>query len=167
MVQILRKAALPVPVDVPEHLRPAAAQALAMMLREPRPEGFPLLFTSDLQLIEPAVAFLHEHSIQRAHTVDTLRSYVEILYDWFETLEQNGIDWTEADAVDLVAYRNRMLQQPSEHTGRPYRISTQMSGSFPELSGGKSTCQPWARNNSPTKLSACSPRRLGGEGGGM
>ncbi|MFV2949465.1 tyrosine-type recombinase/integrase [Pseudomonas japonica] len=124
MVLILRKAVLPAPADVAEHLRPAAEQARTMTLREPRPEGFPLLFTADLKLIEPAVAFLHEHSVQRAHTADTLRTYSEILYDWFETLEQNAIDWTEADAVDLVAYRNRMMQQPSAHTGRPYRIST-------------------------------------------
>jgi site-specific recombinase XerD len=115
---------LPVPADVAERLRPAAAQAFAMSVRESRPEGFPLLFTANLQLIEPAVAFLHEHSVQRAHTADTLRSYTEILYDWFETLEQNAIDWTAADAVDLIAYRNRMMQQPSAHTGRPYCIST-------------------------------------------
>ena len=95
-----------------------------MVLREPRPEGFPLLFTGDCQLIEPAVAFLHEHFIQRAHTVETLRTYAEILHDWFETLEQKVIAWREADAVDLVAYRNRMLSQPSGHTGRPYSVST-------------------------------------------
>ncbi len=86
--------------------------------------GFPLLFTAQWQLIEPAVAFLHEHFVQRAHTADTLRTYAEVLYDWFETLEQNAIRWNDADAVDLVAYRNRMLTQPSAHTGRPYRIST-------------------------------------------
>ena len=89
------------------------------MLREPRPLGFPLLFTANLLLIEPAVAFLHEHFVQRAHTADTLRTYCEILYDWFETLEQNAVDWASADAVDLVAYRNRMLLQPSARTGRP------------------------------------------------
>lgn len=124
MVQIIRKAALPTPSEVIERLRPAATQALAITLREPRPAGFPLLFTADLQLIEPAVAFLHEHSVQRAHAADTLRTYTEILYDWFETLEQNAIDWASADAVNLVAYRNRMMQQPSPHTGRPYRTST-------------------------------------------
>ena len=95
-----------------------------MVLREPRPAGFPLLFTADCRLIEPAVDYLHEHFIQRAHTADTLRTYAEILYDWFETLEQNAIAWRDADAVDLVAYRNRMLSEPSGHTGRPYRIST-------------------------------------------
>ncbi|WP_176071524.1 tyrosine-type recombinase/integrase [Piscinibacter koreensis] len=75
-------------------------------------------------MIEPAVAFLHEHSVQRAHTDDTRRTYAEILYDWFETLEQNDIPWESADAVDLVAYRNRMMAQPSPHTGRPYRTTT-------------------------------------------
>jgi len=43
-------------------------------LREARLEGFPLLFTGDWELIEPAVAFLHEHLVQRAHTSDTVRS---------------------------------------------------------------------------------------------
>jgi site-specific recombinase XerD len=124
VVQIIRKAQLPTPSEVTEHLGPAAAQAHAIMLREPRPAGFPLLFTADLQIIEPAVAFLHEHFVQRAHTADTLRTYAEILYDWFETLEQNAIAWGDADAVDLVAYRNRMVTQPSTHTGRPYRVST-------------------------------------------
>jgi len=124
VVQIVRKASLPNPSEVSERLVSAAAQAQSTMLREPRPAGFPLLFTAQWQLIEPAVAFLHEHFVQRAHTVDTLRTYAEILYDWFETLEQNVIRWDDADAVDLVAYRNRMMLQPSAHTGRPYRIST-------------------------------------------
>lgn len=124
MVQIIRKASLPTPDEVAARTRDAAEQAGAVAVREPRPAGFPLLFTRHWQLIEPAVAFLHEHSVQRAHTDDTLRTYAEILYDWFETLEQNAIRWDEADAVDLVAYRNRMVLQPSGHTGRPYQIST-------------------------------------------
>ena len=124
MVEIIRKGTLPQPGQVPEGLREAATAALKMTLREPRPVGFPLLFSSDMRLIEPAVAFLHEHSIQRAHTADTVRTYTEILYDWFDALEQSGIAWDDADAVDLVAYRNRMLQQPSAHTGRPYSVRT-------------------------------------------
>ena len=91
MVQIIRKASLPDPTEVIEPLRPAAEQAQSIVLREPRPAGFPLLFTAQWQLIEPAVAFLHEHFVQRAHTADTVRTYAEILYDWFETLEQNAI----------------------------------------------------------------------------
>lgn len=124
MVQIIRKGELPNPLEVIEHLRPAAAQAHSIVLRESRPAGFPLLFTLEMQIIEPAVAYLHEQFVQRAHTADTLRTYAEILYDWFETLEQNAIRWDTADAVDLVTYRNRMMLQPSGHTGRPYKIST-------------------------------------------
>jgi len=124
MVEIIRKGPLPQPEEVPEALREAAVEALRMTLREPRPVGFPLLFTSDMKLIEPAVAYLHEHAIQRAHTPDTARTYMEILYDWFDALEQSGIAWTEVDAVDLVAYRNRMLERPSPHTGRPYSVRT-------------------------------------------
>lgn len=81
MVQIIRKAPLPLPSEVVEHLRLATTQAHSFKLREPRPTGFPLLFTAQWQLIEPAVAFLHEHFVQRAHTADTLRTYAEILYD--------------------------------------------------------------------------------------
>jgi integrase/recombinase XerD len=124
VVRTIRKASLPNPTEVIERLRPAAEQARSLVLREPRPAGFPMLFTAQWQLIEPALAFLHEHFVQRAHTADTLKTYAEILYDWFETLEQNAIAWADADAVDLVAYRNRMMLEPSGHTGRPYRIST-------------------------------------------
>jgi site-specific recombinase XerD len=77
-----------------------------------------------MQLIEPAVAFLHEHLVQRAHSAETVRTYAEILVDWFDALEHNGIHWGEADAVDLVAYRNRMLSTPSPRTHRPYSIRT-------------------------------------------
>ncbi len=124
MVQIIRKAALPAPSEVPESLGVAAAHATTIRLREPRPAGFPLLFSAGLELLEPAVAFLHEHAVQRGHTTDTLRTYAEILYDWFETLEQNRIVWSDADAADLVAYRNRMLSEASAYTRRPYAIRT-------------------------------------------
>ena len=124
MVQIIRKAALPHGPEVPEALRPAAAAAAAITLRAPRPAGFPLLFSAELALIEPTVAFLHEHAVERAHTSDTVRTYVEVLYDWFDTLEQNGIAWENADTVDLVRYRNRMMTQSSPQTGRPYSVRT-------------------------------------------
>lgn len=124
MVEIIRKADLPQPSKVAPALRAAVIAAPDIVLREPRPVGFPLLFTRDMQLIEPAIAFLHEHGVQRAHTADTLRTYAEILYDWFDALEQSQIPWSDADAVDLVAYRNRMLRQPSAHIGRPYSVRT-------------------------------------------
>jgi integrase len=46
------------------------------------------------------------------------------LYDWFDALEQSGIQWQQADAIDLVAYRNRMLTDSSPHTGRAYSVRT-------------------------------------------
>ena len=79
MVEIIRKADLPSPAEVPEAIRRAAEEAADVRLREPRPIGFPLLFTSELELIEPAIAFLHEHAVERAHTADTVRTYAEIL----------------------------------------------------------------------------------------
>lgn len=124
MVEIIRKGKLPQPDEVPAALRQAAAAALRMTLREPRPEGFPLLFSSGMQLLEPAVAFLHEHAIQRAYTAETVRTYAEILYDWFDSLEQSGVDWREVDASDLIAYRDRMLKEPSSHTGRAFSPRT-------------------------------------------
>ncbi len=124
MVEIVRKGRLPTAEEVPEALRAAATLARSVTLREPRPVGFPLLFSSDMKLIEPAVAFLHEHGIQRAHTAETLRTYTEILYDWFDSLEQSRIQWTEVDTSDLIAYRDRMIRGPSAHTDRPYSVRT-------------------------------------------
>ncbi len=124
MVQIIRKAELPSALELGGRVSEAAALAHSIKLREPRPAGFPLLFTGDWELIEPAVAFLHEHGVQRAHSAQTVRTYAEILFDWFETLEQNDIAWDRADASDLVAYRNRMLSEPSAHTQQAYRVST-------------------------------------------
>jgi integrase len=124
MVQIIRKGALPRPEEVPPSLRAAAATAQSIKLREPRPVGFPLLFDAHSNLIEPAVAYLHEHGVQRAHSAETVRTYAEILYDWFDTLEQNEIDWRAAAPADLVAYRNRMMTGPSGNTGRSYSSRT-------------------------------------------
>jgi site-specific recombinase XerD len=124
MVTVVRKSALPATADVPERLHEAAQAAASISLREPRLAGFPLFFTDSMEIIEPVVAFLHEHAIQRAHTTDTVRTYAEILFDWFDTLEQSSIAWDDADGADLVAYRNRMLTQSSPHTGRPYAIRT-------------------------------------------
>jgi hypothetical protein len=124
VVEIIRKSTLPTPEEVIPRLREAAAAAHFIKLREPRPAGFPLLFAADFELIEPALAYLHEHAIRRAHTSDTLNTYMEVLYDWFDALEESGIQWNGADAADLVAYRNRMLREPSAHTGRPYGVRT-------------------------------------------
>jgi len=124
MVQIIRKGALPRPEDVPPSLLAAAAAAQSIKLREPRPVGFPLLFDAEVNLIESVVSYLHEHGVQRAHSPETVRTYAEILYDWFDTLEQSEIDWRVAAPADLVAYRNRMMTEPSGNTARPYSPRT-------------------------------------------
>ena len=61
MVHMVSKAVLPSPSNVLARLKPAATMASCVALRGPRPAGFPLLFTDSWQLIEPAVAYLHEH----------------------------------------------------------------------------------------------------------
>lgn len=124
MVQLIRKSTLPEPSEVSEGLRAAAAAAPSVVVREPRPPGFPLFFSATMEIIEPAVAFLHEHAIQRVHTADTVRTYAEILFDWLDTLEQSSIVWSDADGADLIAYRNRMLTRASPHTGRAYGVRT-------------------------------------------
>ena len=55
MAEIIRKTALPHPAEVPAGVRTAAEEALSLTLRQPSPEGFPLLFTSKIELMEAAV----------------------------------------------------------------------------------------------------------------
>jgi integrase/recombinase XerD len=90
------------------------------------PAGFPILFDADMAIIEPAFLWLMEHAelSGRAHASETVRTYGEHLHDWFDSLEQSGIEWREADERVIAAYRNRMLENPSTHTGRPYARTT-------------------------------------------
>jgi len=124
VTEVILKTTLPLPAEVPTAVRSAAVEALGLRLQEPRPEGFPLLFTSTMRLLEPAVGFLHEHAVLRACTPDTLRTYTETLVNWFDFLEGRGIDWCEADVSDLVSYRDGMLKRPSAHTGRAFSLVT-------------------------------------------
>jgi site-specific recombinase XerC len=161
MIEIIRKGTLPDASEVPAALRQAAAAALRMTLREPRPAGFPLLFSSDLKLIEPAIAFLHEHAIQRAYTAETLRTYAEILYDWFDSLEQTAVAWNEVDASDLIAYRDRMLKHTSSHTGRPFSprtINHRVRGVLRFYTWA--VRHGWLRNSPLTAIAAGAPKDL-------
>jgi len=90
------------------------------------PDGFPILFDDDMAIIEAAFAYLIEHAtvLGRSHAAETVRTYAEHLHDWFDSLEQSGIDWRTADEMTVAAYRNRMLEAPSSHTRRPYARST-------------------------------------------
>jgi site-specific recombinase XerD len=53
-----------------------------------------------------------------------VRTYAEHLYDWFDTLEQSQIDWDQVELETIAAYRNRMLENRSSHTDRPYARAT-------------------------------------------
>jgi len=56
-------------------VRTEAEEALSLTLRQPRPERFPLIFTSKMELMEAAVGFVHEHAVLRACTPDTVQTY--------------------------------------------------------------------------------------------
>lgn len=90
------------------------------------PVGFPILVSERMAIIEPAFAFLIELATipGRSHAAETVRTYGEHLHDWFDSLEQSGLDWQMAGEADIAAYRNRMLSQPSPHTKRPYARAT-------------------------------------------
>jgi site-specific recombinase XerD len=90
------------------------------------PAGFPILLDDGMAIIEPAFAFLLELATVpgRSHSPETLRTYAEHLYDWFDSLDQSALDWRDAGEETVAAYRNRMLEQPSAHTGRPFARST-------------------------------------------
>src|SRR6266481_2201533 len=90
------------------------------------PAGFPIVLDDKMVIVESAFAFLLELATVpgRSHSPETLRTYAEHLHDWFDSLEQSAVDWRETSEETIAAYRNRMLEQPSPHTGRPYARST-------------------------------------------
>ena len=83
----------------------------------------PLQFV-DMRLLEPAVAFLHEHAIQRAHTARRYGPIPRFSMTGLIRWSRAAIPWNEVDASDLIAYRDRMLKQPSAHTGRALQPRT-------------------------------------------
>ncbi|WP_373745118.1 tyrosine-type recombinase/integrase, partial [Achromobacter insuavis] len=89
-------------------------------------QGLPILVDERMAIIEPAFAYLLELATisGRAHSAQTLRTYAEHLHDWFDSLEQSGLEWSSIDESTIAAYRNRMLHNPSAHTGRPYARAT-------------------------------------------
>lgn len=72
------------------------------------PLGFPILFDARMAIIEPAFAWLLEHASLRGCAPDTVRTYAEHIYDWFDTLEQSDLDWQSVDEGVIGAYRDRM-----------------------------------------------------------
>lgn len=90
------------------------------------PAGFPILVSERMAVIEPAFAWLMKLATipGRSHAAETVRTYGEHLHDWFDSLEQSGLDWRGVSEAEIAACRNRMLSQPSPHTKRPYARST-------------------------------------------
>ena len=90
------------------------------------PEGLPILVSDRMAIIEPAFSYLLEVATipGRSHAAETVRTYAEHLHDWFDSLEQSGLEWQTIGEATIAAYRNRMLENPSPHTGRPYARST-------------------------------------------
>ena len=57
-----------------------------------------------------------------------MRTYGEHLYDWFDSLEQSGLDWRDVDEATIAAYRNRMLEAPSPHRSPLRTLNDQRPG---------------------------------------
>lgn len=90
------------------------------------PAGFPILVSKDLEIVEPALAYLlHIATVPgRTKSPQTLRTYSEHLVDWFDTLESSDTAWDMVEESDIATYRNDLLENPSPHTGRSYTRST-------------------------------------------
>lgn len=88
--------------------------------------GVPMLLDQEMQLVEPACAWLLHVALVRGRTRSrqTWRTYGEALFDWWQTLEANEWLWDEVGLAEIAAYRDRMLFRPSDHTGRAYARST-------------------------------------------
>jgi site-specific recombinase XerD len=85
-----------------------------------------MLLDENMQLIEPPCAWLMYIALVRGRTrsSETWRTYGEVLYDWWQTLEANHWSWDHVGTAEVAAYRDRMLHRPSDHTGRGYARST-------------------------------------------
>ncbi|RWK57575.1 tyrosine-type recombinase/integrase [Mesorhizobium sp.] len=90
------------------------------------PVNFPVIVDERMAIVESAFAYLHELATipGRSHALETIRTYGEHLHDWFDSLEQSEIAWSQVGEREVAAWRNRMLEKPSPHTKRPYARST-------------------------------------------
>jgi site-specific recombinase XerD len=90
------------------------------------PPGFQFLLGEDMTLLEEPNLYLYETCVVSGTvtSLDSQRTYAESLYDWFQTCEDNGWKWDEVSQNELVGYRNRMLEEPSPATNRPYSRGT-------------------------------------------
>ncbi|MER8403095.1 tyrosine-type recombinase/integrase [Mesorhizobium sp. M1348] len=91
----------------------------------PRPH-VPMLLDREMRLVEPACAWLLHVALVRGRTrsIQTWRTYGEVLYDWWQTLEANEWAWNVIGVAEIAAYRDRMLSGRSDHTRRAFARST-------------------------------------------
>ena len=85
-----------------------------------------MLVDEELRIIEPAFDYLLEIATLRGRTASrlTVQAYAEQLLDWFDSLEQNKIDWKHVTKETLGSYRRRHQTAPSPVTGRKYAPAT-------------------------------------------
>ena len=91
-----------------------AGESMVTMIRalagEPGiPSGFPILLDRNMAIIEPAFVWLLEHATLRGrrHATETVRTYGEHLYDWFDTLDQSELSWVSRGDLDEKARQSR------------------------------------------------------------
>lgn len=92
--------------------------------------GVPMLLDAKMRFIEPARAWLLHAALVRGRTrsKQTWRTYGEVLYDWWQTIEANGWARDGVSPGEISAYRNRMLEGVSDHTGRAYHLQRLSDG---------------------------------------
>ena len=77
------------------------------------PEGLPILVSERMAIIEPAFSYLLEVATipGRSHAAQTVRTYAEHLHDWFDSLEQSGLEWQTIGEATIAARLG-----PPQHT---------------------------------------------------
>jgi integrase/recombinase XerD len=103
---------------------PSEACARCGRVLQGRP-GVPILLDDRMNLVEPACAwFLDLARRGRTQSECTWRSYADAIYDWFLTLEANGLAWDAVGEGHLMSYRDALKGSLSSATRRPLKTST-------------------------------------------
>lgn len=86
------------------------------------PNGYFIIVDADMRLLETINSFLYSTCVVlgKVKSLDTQNTYASYLADWMCFCEDNGLKWNEVTNGDISDYRNRMLQQKSQHTKKPY-----------------------------------------------
>jgi integrase/recombinase XerD len=76
------------------------------------PFTFPILISGNMSINEPAFVWVIELAIipRRSHSLETTRTYSEHLHEWFDALEQSGMDWRVVGETDVDVRLNRIFR---------------------------------------------------------